>query len=68
MDALTRRHRNSNPSAVAAAIPFPGSLEDYGAPGKFALMSKLAALRAAVLVSGFYFLLRLLLILKAWNY
>ncbi len=63
-----REHWNSNGAAIAAAVPFPGGLEDRAAPNRVALASKLSLLRVALLAGGFHFVLRLMLLLKALNY
>jgi hypothetical protein len=64
------RHEHWNPkaAAIAAAVPFPGALEDSATPNRLGLANKLILLRVAVLAGGFHFILRLLLLLKALNY
>lgn len=68
MGAYRRNHWNSKPAAIAAAVPFPGGLEDSATPNRLGLANKLILLRVALLAGGFHFILRLMLLLKALNY
>ncbi len=68
MGTHRREHWNSKPAAIAAAVPFPGGLEDRSTPNRLGLANKLALLRVALLAGGFHFVLRLMLLLKALNY
>ncbi len=68
MDAPIRKQWNPKPKALAAAISFPGRLEEHAAPRELGLVNKITALRAAILAGGFHFVLRMLVLLKALNY
>ncbi len=65
---VTHEHWNSNPTAVAAAMPFPGGLEGRSTASERGVANKIAVLRAVLLAGGFHFVLRLLLLLRSLNY
>jgi hypothetical protein len=68
MDAVSHKQWNPNPTAVAAAVPFPGGLGDRATASGRGVANRVAALRAVFLAGGFHFVLRLLLLLRSLNY
>jgi hypothetical protein len=68
MDAVTHKQWNPNPTAVAAAVPFPCGLADRAMVSEGGVVNRIAALRAVFLAGGFHFVLRLLLLLRSLNY
>ena len=68
MHAVSHKQRNSNPTAVAAAVPLLGGLWDRAMVSERGVVNRIAALRALFLAGGFHIILRLLLLLRSLNY
>ena len=68
MGAHTHGQWNPDGGLDTAAKPIPVRSQEQTMPSEFGLAGKLAALRAGMLAGGFHFLLRLILLLKAWNF
>ena len=68
MHAVSHKRGNSNPTAVAAAVPFPGGLWDRAMASERGVLNRIASLRVVFLAGGFQVILRLLLLLRSLNY